>query len=144
MTERSRLDHPTMWLLAVLSAAGCTDTVRPVLGGLKIGPAADGPFVLPVLANEEMPFRYPADAWQRGVGGETVLRIHIASSGVVDSVAVAESSGDRTLDSAAVADAHSLHYRPAQRGDEIVAVWAYLPVRYPMPAPVEPGDGGPR
>jgi len=119
---------------AVVSVAGCADTVRPVLGGLRIGPAARGRFVVPTLVNGESPFEYPSDAWDRGVGGETVLHIHIASNGVVDTVAVAETSGHRTLDSASVAGAYLLHYRPARLGDERVAVWAYLPVRYPMPA----------
>ena len=53
--------------LVALAAAGCADTVRPVLGNLKIGPAADGPFVMPVLLNEQSPFVYPYDAWERGV-----------------------------------------------------------------------------
>jgi TonB family protein len=127
-----------------LATLGCADTVRPVLGGLKIGPAADGPFVMPVLMNEKLPFKYPQSAWQRGVGGETVLRIHIASTGAVDTVAIANSSGDRSLDSAAVAGARQLRYQPAQRGDEIVSVWAYLPVKYPMPEVAGAGGGGSR
>ncbi len=62
-----------------------------------------------------------------------MLKIHIAASGFVDSVYVARSSGHGSLDSAAVAGARLLHYRPARHGDEPVAVWGYLPVRYPMP-----------
>jgi TonB family protein len=115
-----------------LAAAGCSEAVRPVLGGLKIGAAA-GPFHMPVLDSDELPFKYPVDAWERGVGGETLLKIHIAASGWVDSVRVAKSSGHGSLDSAAVAGARLLHYRPARHGDEAVAVWGYLPVRYPMP-----------
>lgn len=124
---------PVLLGAALLSVTGCADTIRPVLGGLKIGPAADGPFMMPTLLNEESPFEYPAAAWAKGVGGETVLHIHIASNGAVDTVAVAETSGDHTLDSASVAGARLLRYRPARHGDEPVAVWAYLPVRYPMP-----------
>ncbi|MFV1986929.1 MAG: energy transducer TonB [Gemmatimonadota bacterium] len=145
MVERARVDRSVgaTFLLAALSM-GCTETVRPVLGGLKIGPAADGPFVMPVLENDRPPFEYPRAAWLRGVGGETILRIHIASNGAVDTVAVAESSGDQALDSAAVAGAHLLRYRPAKRGEELVSVWAYLPVRYPMPTPAKRADGGVR
>ena len=149
MGERARGDRPsTAALGAALMVAGlslgCADTVRPVLGGLKIGPAAGGPFVMPVLENERLPFEYPREAWLQGVGGQTTLRIHIASNGAVDTVAVAESSGDHGLDSAAVAGALLLRYRPAEQGGEQVSVWAYLPVRYPMPAPAKPGDGGSR
>ncbi|MDX1396441.1 MAG: TonB family protein [Gemmatimonadota bacterium] len=128
-------------MLAAALALGCADTVRPVIGALKIGASADRTFVMPMLESEQLPFEYPKEAWSRGVGGETVLRLHIATTGIVDTVAVAESSGDRTLDSAAVAAARRLRYRPAHRGDEPVAVWAYLPVRYPMPARSDE-DGG--
>ena len=129
--------------LAALGATGCAETVRPVLGGLRIGPPKGGPFVTPVLAVEQAPFAYPEDAWNRGVGGETLLRIHISSAGAVDSVAVATSSGDAVLDSAAVAGAWRLRYRPAREGENPVAVWALLPVRYPMPRAAAE-DGEPR
>lgn len=127
-------------LVAALALAGCADTVRPVLGGLKIGPAASGPFTYPMLLGEQPPFEYPADAWTRGVGGETLLKIHISRIGHVDSVYVARSSGDGVLDSAAVAGARRLRYRPARQGEEPVAVWGLLPVQYPMPEAVKPED----
>ncbi len=88
------------------------------------------------MVAEQVPFAYPEDAWNRGVGGETMLRIHISETGTVDSVSVASSSGDAVLDSAAVAGAWRLRYRPARRGESPVSVWALLPVRYPMPRPV--------
>ncbi|MGH7540484.1 MAG: energy transducer TonB [Gemmatimonadota bacterium] len=128
-------------LLAALASGGCADTVRPVLGGLKIGAGA-GPFHMPVLQNEAPPFEYPRDAWERGVGGETTLKIHIATTGWVDTVRIARSSGDASLDSAAVAGARLLRYRPARQGDEPVAVWAYLPIRYPLPERVQADDDG--
>lgn len=127
----------TPLLLLLLPLLGCADQVRPVLGGLRIGAAAE-PFHMPVLLNEELPFRYPRDAWEAGVGGETVLRIHIASSGIVDSVQVARSSGHAGLDSAAVVGARRLRYRPARHGEEAVGVWGTLPVRYPMPEEARP------
>ncbi len=132
---------PALLLGLVLATSGCVETVRPVLGGLKIGAAA-GPFHMPVLDSEELPFEYPVDAWETGVGGETLLKIHISAAGFVDSVHVTKSSGHGSLDSAAVAGARMLRYRPARHGDEAVSVWGYLPVRYPMPerAAEEPGE----
>lgn len=112
---------------------GCAESVRPVLGGLKLG-ATPTSFQMPVLQNERLPFEYPRDAWKAGVGGEAVLRIHIAPTGVVDSVRVVRSAGHRSLDSAAVAGARKLRYRPAMHGGEPVEVWGVLPVRYPMPS----------
>lgn len=124
-------------MCALLPAvAGCAETVRPVLGGLKLGRSGDA-FHVPVLRNERSPFRYPREAWEAGVGGETRLRIHIDERGSVDSVYVLRSSGHADLDSAALAGARRLRYRPARHGEDPVAVWAVLPVRYPMPEEAE-------
>ncbi len=144
-SPRRSLCAPGLLLGLGLATAGCAEAVRPVLGGLKIGAAA-GPFHMPVLDSEELPFQYPVEAWERGVGGETILKIHIAATGRVDSVHVARSSGHTGLDSAAVVGARLLHYRPARHGEEPVGVWGYLPVRYPMPERARHAeeDGKPR
>ena len=117
--------------LSGLSAA-CSESMRPVLGGLAVGEKGSA-FHMPKLLNEKLPFEYPQDAWASGIGGETVLRLRISTAGTVDSVAVEETSGHRSLDSAAVAGAHRLRYEPARQGERPVPVWATLPVRYPMP-----------
>jgi TonB family protein len=85
---------------------------------------------LPAMKNAELPFRYPADLWRAGVEGQVVLKIHITETGVVDSVEVADPSGDERLDSIAVEGARRLTYYPARENDEPVAVWARLPVRF--------------
>ena len=143
-TSRDRLIVLAAAAAAAFTVVACAETVRPVLGGLRIGPPKSGPFVTPVLVAGEIPFAYPEEAWNRGVGGETLLRIHISSSGAIDSVALATSSGDSALDSASVADAWRLRYRPARHGDTPVAVWALLPVQYPMPRAAQARDVEPR
>lgn len=117
--------------LAALQA-GCSETMRPVLGGLAVGDQGSA-FHMPTLLNEQLPFEYPRDAWASRIGGETVLRIRISTAGAVDSVAVQKTSGHRSLDSAAVVGARELRYEPARQGERPVPVWATLPVRYPMP-----------
>lgn len=112
--------------------AGCSETMRPVLGGLAVGDQGSA-FHMPTLLNEQLPFEYPQDAWASRIGGETVLRIRISTAGAVDSIAVQKTSGHRSLDSAAVAGARELRYKPARQGERPVPVWATLPVRYPMP-----------
>ena len=129
-------------LAAAISVGSCVENVPPTLGELKIGSPPVRPFVIPSLLNNQLPFEYPESAWSRGIGGETMLRIHISEIGVVDSVLVDTSSNDRVLDSAAVVGARLLTYRPARHGDDSVAVWAFLPVRYPMPNMVRTGTEG--
>lgn len=111
---------------------GCSETMRPALGSLVIGERGDA-FHMPTLLNERLPFEYPSDAWRDRIGGETVLRLRISSDGIVDSITVERSSGHRSLDSAAVAGATKLRYKPARQGERAVPVWATLPIRYPMP-----------
>lgn len=123
---------PAALLLAVPAAAGCGDTVRPALGGLTIGRPGES-FRMPVMQNDSPPFAHPDAAWEAGRGGVVVLRIHIDRTGSVDTSYVKESSGSAALDSAALADARRLRFRPARQGEDPVDVWASLPVRYPVP-----------
>lgn len=85
---------------------------------------------LPALRGAEMPFSYPARLWRRGIEGEVLLRIHITEVGSVDSVILERSSGSAELDEIAVNGATRLVYHPAMRGDDSVAVWAVLPIRF--------------
>ena len=125
-----------VFVLLLPLLAGCADTVSPVLGGLRLG-MRSGSFRMPVMQNDQAPFDYPGRAYRERIGGQVRLRIHIAASGSVDSAYVLESSGHAVLDSAALAGARRLRYRPARQGERPVAVWAVLPVRYPLPEEVE-------
>lgn len=85
---------------------------------------------LPALQSREMPFRYPVRLWREGVEGEVLLRIHVTVLGTVDSVELEQSSGHAELDSIALHGARQLRYDPATEGEQPVAVWATLPVRF--------------
>ncbi|MGD8867330.1 MAG: energy transducer TonB [Gemmatimonadales bacterium] len=104
-------------------------------GGGRLG--ADGLFGwlhrgqrLPALRSQDLPFRFPARLWRAGAEGEVVLRVHITEAGTVDSVLLETSSGHDELDEIALRGARELEYHPALRGEEPVAVWALLPVRF--------------
>ncbi|MDH5590643.1 MAG: energy transducer TonB, partial [Gemmatimonadota bacterium] len=47
-----------------------------------------------------------------------------------DSAEVAESSGHPAFDSAAVAGARELKFRPARRDGKRIRVWAEVPIRF--------------
>lgn len=97
-------------------------------GGDEPPPPPDVP---PQLLSES-PFRYPEALWDAEVEGETTLAVWIDVNGRVDSARVVESSGHPAMDSAALAGADSLRFRPAQRGEEPVAAWYQLPVRFQL------------
>jgi TonB family protein len=85
---------------------------------------------LPALRSTQLPFRYPVRLWRAGVEGEVLLRIHITAAGTVDSVELERSSGHAELDSIALHGATGLVYHPALQGDDSVATWAVLPIRF--------------
>ena len=64
-----RLATGAVFVAAILGMSACAETVRPVLGGLRIGPPADGPFVTPRADRRRGPFRVSAGCLGAGRGG---------------------------------------------------------------------------
>ena len=135
-------------VLAALCLAGCVtqDSAQKSIEALTGGPRPDS---LPVMLNEELPFRYPPSLYEKRVQGNVTLRIFIDTAGrlAAESTRVAESSGYPGLDSAAVAGTPALRFAPAKKGNEPMAVSILLPVFFRHPeAGALPGDtaiGGP-
>jgi len=78
------------------------------------------------LYGEEV--HYPLELWDEGAEGETLLRVRVTDTGVVDSVEIMESSGHQGLDSAAVKGARDLQFQPGRKDGRRVRMWATLPV----------------
>ena len=93
----------------------------------------------PRTLSVESPFHYPLDLWDRRVEGETVVMVYVTDMGAVDSVYVLEPSGEAAFDSAAVEGARSLKFAPGRRGDDRIAMWARLPVRFSRPDSTDSG-----
>ena len=100
---------------AVLSAAACDRNA-------EIAP--------PAPLSGQSGVEYPAELWEEGVEGVTVLRILVNEDGGVDSVLVAEGSGHGALDSAAARGARRVRFAPALSQGIPIRVWARLPVRF--------------
>ena len=98
---------------------------------------------VPVMLNEELPFRYPPALYARKVQGNVTLRLVIDSLGAVvtDSTRVRASSGYPALDSAAVIGSRALRFSPARAHGIPVPVSVLFPVlfRHPDAQPL-PGD----
>jgi TonB family protein len=130
-------------------------TARVVIAALWLGacggdtasdggvPAAD--VAVPVALNADSPFGYPPTLYDQGVEGEVILHLYVDSAGrlMPESTRVAETSGNATLDSAALAGAAGLRFAPAtRRGVPIGAVFLQ-PVRFRRPARAAPPPQGP-
>jgi TonB family protein len=104
---------------------------RPSPESRKIEAVAIGAgAVTPARLLENRPPVYPEEAVRRGIEGKLVLRLTISASGTVSRVEVAESSGYRMLDDAAVAAVREWKFIPAQRGGQPVSWTARQPIRF--------------
>lgn len=92
--------------------------------------AGDGEIEQPAPLYGEMPIDYPLRLWDQDMEGETLLRVRVTDVGQVDSVEVLESSGHPAFDSAAVAGAKDMKFRPARRDGKRIEVWAQVPVHF--------------
>ena len=86
----------------------------------------------PQMLNDELPFRYPVSEYLARVQGNVTLRLFVDTSGrvVADSTRVVEASGHGALDSAALAGAVQLRFRPARRGGTPIPVSLLFPVHF--------------
>ncbi len=94
------------------------------------GCASDGDIQQPSPLYGEVPITYPLQLWDQDMEGETLLRVRVTDTGSVDSVLVEKSSGYAAFDSAAVAGAKALRFRPARRDGKRIRVWAEVPVNF--------------
>lgn len=73
---------------------------------------------------------YPKLSRQRREEGVVMLRVHVLASGEADQMEVLQSSGFERLDEAALRAVKRWQFVPAKRGDDVVAAWVRVPVRF--------------
>lgn len=78
---------------------------------------------------------YPRRARQLGFEGTVVLNVRINQKGGVEDVKVAVSSGYSLLDQSALRSVKAWRFKPARWGDQPVAAWVQVPVRYTLAPP---------
>ena len=134
--------HRRIFVLALL-ALGCSEGSRP---GRTVSSAwwqGGPPDELPQMLNEALPFQYPVVEYMRQIQGNVLLRLFVDSLGVIvaDSTRIEQPSGVSALDSAALAGAPRLRFRPARRGGSAIAVAMLFPVHFRHPgAPPLPDE----
>ena len=75
---------------------------------------------------------YPALSRKRGEHGVVLLRVHVLADGSADQIEIFESSGYSRLDDAAVRAVKRWRFVPAKLGEETVAAWVRVPVRFDL------------
>lgn len=75
---------------------------------------------------------YPESARRAGIQGVTLLRFEIRTDGTVGKIMVERSAGHRDLDLTAAEAVKRWRFDPARRGNQPIAVWVTLPVRFEL------------
>jgi TonB family protein len=76
---------------------------------------------------------YPPLLRDAGIGGQVVVWFFIDETGTVQKLQVAESSGHKALDEAALRVGAVVGFTPAMNEDEAVPVWISLPITFSVP-----------
>lgn len=75
---------------------------------------------------------YPSLARRRGYQGTVILEVLIDRQGRVESQRIFESSGYDMLDRAAISSVGNWVFEPGIRGDEKIAMWVRIPIRFQL------------
>jgi protein TonB len=75
---------------------------------------------------------YPGRARQLGFEGTVQLQVKVNPNGGVDEVKIAVSSGYSMLDDAALRAVKTWVFKPARRGNQPVAAWVQVPIRFAL------------
>jgi protein TonB len=72
--------------------------------------------------------RYPQEPLRRGIGGTVKVRVSVAVDGSVERQELAEGSGNRDLDRAALDAVRRWHFKPATRNGKAVSSEVIVPI----------------
>jgi protein TonB len=91
--------------------------------------------VAPVMQNRDEVARalereYPALLRDAGVGGRTIVWVRLDDQGEVQDVQVNTTSGQPSLDEAALRVARVMEFSPAMNRDKQVPVWVSIPIQF--------------
>ncbi len=76
------------------------------------------------------PPNYPREALQRGVGGTVRVQATVSADGSVERMELAESSGNRFLDRAAMEAVRRWRFEPAMRNGQPVSATVTIPIEF--------------
>jgi protein TonB len=92
-------------------------------------PRAAGPDRAPVLVSSPPP-RYPPQAWRRRESGTVMVRVDIGPDGVPTATSLAQGSGSRFLDRAALDAVRRWRFEPALREGRPTVASVVVPIEF--------------
>ncbi|MCH2091728.1 MAG: energy transducer TonB [Pseudoxanthomonas sp.] len=104
------------------------EPTAPAAPGVTLAP---GDVPVPIPGQTPAP-EYPPAAMRSGDQGTVLVRVEVGADGVPTSVEVAQRSGSRDLDRAAVNAVRQWRFQPAQRDGQAVAGAVTVPIDFKM------------
>ncbi|UOV05316.1 TonB family protein [Pseudoxanthomonas sp. F37] len=104
------------------------EATAPLAPGVTLAP---GDVPVPIPGQTPAP-EYPPAAMRSGDQGTVLVRVEVGADGVPVSVEVAQRSGSRDLDRAAVDAVRQWRFQPAQRDGQAVAGAVTVPIDFKM------------
>ena len=101
--------------------------------GNASGDGAGGQISPPAILSRPEP-QYPRTARQKGIEGTVYLRVQILTNGSVGGATVTQSSGDDSLDEAAVKSTRKWKFIPAKnlKTGKVIACYTQIPVKFDL------------
>lgn len=129
-TPGTRPNTPAGDLPRIIEPAGPA-LPSPTAGpsGNASAPSSAGYNSVPIPVNRPAP-NYPREALRRGIGGTVRVQVSVAPDGSVERMELAESSGDRGLDRAAMEAVRRWRFRPAMRNGQPVTATVVVPLEF--------------
>lgn len=130
-------------LVTTLVTPGCSERNRSARAATESWWQRGQPDEPPRMLNTVLPFQYPVAQYLRRMQGNVTLRLFVDEDGrlVTDSTRIEQPSGISAFDSAALAGARELRFRPARRRGTAVPVAMLFPVHFRHPEGSRvPGD----
>jgi periplasmic protein TonB len=75
---------------------------------------------------------YPVAARRMGIQGRVVLDVEVLADGQCGQATVAQSSGHKVLDNAALESVRNWHFVPARHGTQVVTRWFRVPITFAL------------
>ncbi len=73
---------------------------------------------------------YPSDARRKGIQGKVLVKVAVKTDGTAEAVEISRSSGNGSLDEAAVDAVRQWRFIPARRGNSVVQANVIVPVEF--------------
>lgn len=105
-------------------------TATPESGLRQEGPISAPRFDPAYLNNPKPP--YPLQARRRGIEGKVVLKVQVTTAGHAHTVEMQHSSGNASLDEAALDTVRNWRFVPAMRGETPVAAAVLIPISFKL------------